>query len=355
MRSAPLPDLAAAVAGVLPDLQPTLLSERAREAVTDIADALPCLTRQFGFECRLAADDDVVDFGLAVSAADGGREALVGRTGDPVLFHAVEREEGWRRLRAFAEAWCDPAAPLHAWSPFVGLEFDAAAAAQWVPVPSVFVALDAPLGGDGFSRPQLEAARQAAALLRDGLSPALADALTACFDALPPGGQVLHVGAMLGRAQEGLRVSLALPATESRDTLSRLGGAAVLPSLHAAQAALPGRFFTMQIDVDLLPAFSPRVGVGLRPAQSERADWAALLAELVALDWASEAKATALLDWIGVGRAVRAGAAGGWETCRRDLSHVKLVCAPGRDVAAKVYFGVTLSPALFRSSHGQRQ
>jgi hypothetical protein len=348
MRSSGLPDLGDALEGVLPDLPGALVTHPAREALRRLARSVPHLTRQFGFECRLDPDDEVVDFGMAVSASDGGREALAGRTDDPRLGALTGQEACWRRLRDFALRWSDPDAPLHVWSPFLGLEFDAAAVSQTVPVPSVFVALDAPLDEAAGGRPQLAAAVEAADLLRGGLSHALEAALESCFEGLPTGARVLHVGAMLGRAQEGLRVSAVLPAPELKGYLSGVGGEAALEAAQVALAALPHRFPTVQVDFDLLPAVSPRVGLGLRPARTEPADWEALFAELVALGCASEAKANALVGWIGVGPARRTGANGGWETYRRDLSHVKLVCVPGRAPAAKAYFGVTLAPALFQ-------
>ncbi len=331
------------VSGALPA---ALVGEGALRALRALAGTVPCVARSFGFECRLGADDAAVDLGMAVTAEDGGREALGGFAGDPLLARAVARDERWRRLSHLAARWRDPTSPLHHWVPFVGLEFDAASAHEAIPVPSVFVALDTPLADESAARPSLAAAREAAALLRGGLSPALEAKLVEGFDRLPPGAHVLHLGAMLGRDQEGLRLSVAIPGERVEAYLRSLGGDGAAGAAALVLEALPRRLSRAQVDFDFLPAVGPRIGFGVRPETPEPRAWAALVGELVALGCAHEAKARALLEWPGASPATRGGARD-WISIRRQLSHVKLVSSAGLPLEAKAYFGATLVPSLF--------
>ena len=322
------------------------MGEGALRALRALARAVPGVGRSFGFECRLGADDDAVDLGIAVTAEDGGRDVLGGLAGDPLLARAVARDERWRRLSNLAARWGDPRSALHGWVPFVGLEYDAGSAREAIPVPSVFVALDAPLADETAQRPSLAAAREAAALLRGHLTPALEAKLVEGFEKLPPGAYVLHLGAMLGRDQEGLRLSVALPGEAVEGYLRSLGGGAAAGAAALAFALLPERLARAQVDFDLYPAVGPRIGFGVRPETSEPEAWAALAGELVTLGMAREAKARALLEWPGASP-VKGGGTDGWIAARRQLSHAKLVCAVGRPFEAKAYFGATLVRSLF--------
>jgi hypothetical protein len=283
---------------------------------------------------------------MAITGEDGGRDVLAGRADDPLLARAVAHDERWQRLSRLAARWSEQSSPLHAWVAFLGFEFDAVSAAQAIPVPSVFVALDAPLSDESDARPSLAAAREAAALLRGNLSPALEARVVEAFERLPAGGFVLHLAAMLGRHQEGLRLSVALPGETLEPYLGSLGGDAAADAAGRALRALPHRLARAQVDFDLLPAVAPRIGLGLRPGESRREAWASLLRELVALGWAHEAKADALLEWPGASPA-KPAVSGGWIALRREISHVKLVCTPAAPFQTKAYFGATLVRSIF--------
>lgn len=330
------PTLAEAFAVLAPDLRAPLFGESARQTLARLVTRVPDVWSSFGFECRLGASAGEVDLGLSVTP--DACAALEGPGGGPRLERAVANDRSWRRLRDFVLRWRDPSSTLREWAPFLFLEYDAASATRPIPVPSVFVALDTPLRDDA-GVPHLVAAREAASLLHGGsLAAALDVRLGECFSALPRSGCVLHLGVMLGRDAQGLRLSVDLPGAELCPYLERIGGAAAGAVAARLLDALPKPGARTQLDFDFDSEVRPRIGLGLRPDPAQRESWGWLLDAVVGFGGCERAKADALLAW--PGRSARAGVA-----LRRQLSHVKLVATPGEQLAAKAYFGAELPVA----------
>jgi len=328
--------LSSALEAVAAELPTALVDENAQRKLSRIAARVPSVWDSFGFECRLGGVDRAVDLGVSVTPHGGGRDALSGFGTDSVLAEALARNEGWRRLRDFAERWRMPESLLYRWSPFLFLEFDADSVDQPIPVPSVFVAIDAPLVDDAGKPHRAAACEAAELLLGTRLAHALQSKLEECFDALPPEGYVLHVGAMLGRSASGVRLSVLLPGKAVPSYLSSLGGFEAAQGARVGLGSMPSWLTSAQVDFDLSPRLCPRIGFGVRPSAVRGESWEVLLGDLVALGCCEPAKARALLAWPGA-RTIRSGT--GWAVAlRRELSHVKLVCAPGSEPEAKAYF-----------------
>jgi hypothetical protein len=240
-------------------------------------------------------------------------------------------------LRDLDARWRDPRSPIRSWVPFVFLEFDAAEATETEPKPSIFVALDAPLHGLA-AGPHVEAAREVAALLLD-LAPdcSLVRRLDGYFAALPRSGVVLHIGAMLGRPERALRLSVSLSGADAAAYLRRLGAHDAANAAARIIEGFPSWLARAQIDFDLVPDIRPRIGFGVRPRDASR--WPALLADLGAAGLAIPEKLSALAAWRGRS-ALHAGTASAPVGFERTLSHVKLVAAPTGPFEAKAYFGV---------------
>jgi hypothetical protein len=315
--------LRAAVERLLPFCSADLVGPDARSKLLQIAGRLPSAFHNVGFETRLAAADEEVDLGVSLRPDDDGALRLCG-TG-PIVADLVRERDAWRRLSEFSQHWCGQKTLLSSWVPFLFLEFDAIAASDPKPVPSVFVALDAPLD-ERPDRPHREAAREAVLLLRGDLPRELDAKLSRCFEALPEQGYVLHVGLMLGRATAGLRLSVTLPSGTVVPYLRALGGDAAAAEAQHALREMPGWLTQAQLDFDLDPDIQPRIGFGIRPGMEAGDDWPSLLDECRGLGLCDPAKARALLAWPGIAAGVR-----------RELSHVKLAVTSGR-IEAKAYF-----------------
>jgi hypothetical protein len=325
------------------ELPPALVDAGALARLERIVAGAPDAATAFGFECRLEAGDGTVDLGVAVAPGNGGREVLAGLAGDLGLERALAGDARWGRIRDFARRWSHPESTLHSWVSFLFLEYDAAAADDSTAVPSLFLALDAPLGtAEPDPSPVRAAVREAAGILAGRPIPPELDAQVArAFEALPSGGWVLHLGVLLGRGAEGVRLSLAVgSSSDAAACLRRLGGEEAAHAVETAGARLAEAPPATQLDLDLAPSLRPRVGLGFRPGDTQ--EWKVLLRAVERLGACSAEKASGLLRWPGQ-RRVALGSAD--FLLRRELSHLKLVCSPGAAPRAKAYFGVTPLPA----------
>ncbi len=271
-----------------------------------------------------------MDLGVALSreAADLTSSDLspVGNEFDD----ALASEPGWRAIARFVRAWGEPHSLLHAWVPFVFLEYDESSHAR--PTPSVFAALDSPIGEAG-SRlsPELGAARQfAELLLGDEFDTRRSAALERGFCALRSHSRVLHVALMLGRNTAAIRLSVLAETELVSDYFSRLDAPDLAAQAEHLLSLLPERPSFSQLDFDIGPPTGARVGMGHRPANREA--WGELLTHLVRLGAADPHKADAALRWLDASHS--AG-------IRRELSHVKLATDGAGGVEAKIYLGLT--------------
>lgn len=275
-----------------------------------------------------------MDLGVALTRSDGGLAPAALSNAHPELTRALASEPRWRAVARFGRRWHATSSALRAWIPFVFLEYDAAAPEAPIAVPSVFAALDSPLG-EAPSRgcPELAAARKfAVALLGRRFDGERSDQLELCFRALHGRARVLHVAVMLGREAQSLRLSTWIGESQSVAYLEALGRRGAKEQLERLLAVLPLRPGQLQLDFDMGPPVGPRIGLGCRPEGLD--EWRELLDRLVRRDLCDPGKAAALLCWPGSG-------ARGAVRLRRELSHVKLGCEPGGRVEAKCYFGAT--------------
>jgi len=300
-----------------------------------LAFFVPRGVHSLGIECRLRAGAHPVDLGAALTRVAGGLDERALARERPEIGRALASEPRWRAIARFGQRWAKTGSASRAWIPFVFLEYDASATEP--PVPSVFAALDSPIGEAG-SRgcPELAAARElAGALLGDAFDAKRSDRLEQCFGALQGEARILHVAAMLGRSPPSVRLSAWIAESQAYDYFEAIGARAAGEKAERLLALLPERPAYCQLDFDLGPPVAPSVGLGCRPEHRDR--WRELLDRLVAEGLCDPDKAVAVLCWPGshVGAGVR---------LRRELSHVKLGCDPGGRVEAKCYFGATPAP-----------
>jgi len=314
----------------------------ARRDLVALSDGIPRRIVTLGFECRLA-DDDAIDLGFSIAPENGGRDALVGSPPDPTVERVSACNATWARVRDLARRWIDPTSHLHTWVPFLFFELDAGSACNGIPSPSVFVALDSRLDGapgiPGGMRaaPELAAAREAAERL-GGLVPGdpVDEMLARCFDLLPRGARVLHVGVMASRREPTVRLSVLLLEADLESFLAPLDATVVARAAAHALKRLPGRYPLAQVDFDLTSVQS-KIGLGLQPRSPDGPNWSTLIDEVMQLSEGRREKAKAVLRWPGKGLVSIAGRE---RAIRRELSHLKLVCSVDAPIQAKAYLGI---------------
>jgi hypothetical protein len=249
-------------------------------------------------------------------------------------------------LQSFLRRWSEPGGPFAAISQ-VWLEFDLESDPLELPVPAVSARL---AGGPSSGEP--------VEWLLDSLWPALRgrplsdiqrDLVRFCCREIPASGRLLYLFDLLSRGTDAIRLEIAgLDSTSLVGYLRR-----VAPRTAAAAAAVAPLFAgvgRIHLSLDIAAEVLPRIGIeGSFPRRPERQPrWRELFDRLVAAGLCTPAERDAALVWSGIDSYWTAAErwplaeAGIQVRCLRGLSHLKVVCSPGRAPEAKVY--LTLGP-----------
>ena len=328
--------------------------------IATTVDRLPlAVTGFFGFECPLGENSAKADFECRITRLHGGHAVLAGHSAAHVLPPAWREHPVWDRVGRFCQLWAEPSSPFHANVRDLWFEFDVGhARSPEVPLPSVFFgpppALDAAAYGW-----MLESAIP---LLRGSpLPPPIERTLRDCLDALPAEASVRHVGLMLARPTDAVRLVVKdLPFDSLAGFLDRVGWPGASDAAHAAlsPAARLGpspRMLSLDIGARIGPRFGLECFLSAGAETSSRR--ASFFDYLVADGLCVPAKRDALLAWEEwahepdraaaspehlaplselVGLPVRGVFVPG-------LSHVKVSYQPDRPLEAKAYVAIYLA------------
>ncbi|WCM26976.1 terpene cyclase/mutase family protein [Sphingomonas sp. QA11] len=192
--------LAAYLDLLLPGEMGQLIPPSARARIAAAARTMPGIPR-IAVECRLAAANDQVDIQQCFRHEDDGVLVLAEHARALALAHP---DAAWARgLKAFAEAVAHADSALSPGITEIFLEFDLPVAAAPPSAPSVF-----------FSLPEDQAVAraitiEAATLLRgEPLPDGMAVSIARCFSACPDEARVSHIGMMLSRQVDAVRVNI---------------------------------------------------------------------------------------------------------------------------------------------------
>lgn len=344
---------------IAPKLPAALVSPAALEAIAPCAAQLPgASTIFFGFESRLGTAEATADLLVCLHPEpERGRALLAGIEGGfaPRLF----KNPVWQQVQTFAEAWADPASPLHLRVENVWLEFDLAAGAVADAVPSAFFGC-----GDGVrSTAAEEEVRWVTACALPTLqgatfSPAIGQQIERAVRVLPADAFVFQIGAMLARRARPVRICIRgisgrdIPGY--LDALGWAGSSEALTSLFADIAPLADRI-DLDLDIDE-GGVQPKIGLEWYLFNHLRVDprWDAFLRWLVERRLSTPEKSRALYDYPGAQHERSKGvvwpeplralaAAAGPKhvsTLIRSVHHIKVVYHPSAGLEAKAYLAV---------------
>lgn len=334
------------------DVPAGLVNHGERAKLNELAAPLPAVLAG-GLEVRLA-DEARVDLQLNVAA----RSLYVQRLRD-FLARAGEDRAGedpaadalpasWRALRPLLASLPSAAgegtdAPLGE----IWLEFDEGTADDLAPL-SIFCGFkQAPTDDPGAVRAVLDACLPAetGAGCRAGVE--------RCFAACREGAFISHIGLMLGRDSDAVRVNVKrlTPATLG-PYLAAVGWPGAIPAAveRLGRALEAADKVTLCLDVG--PEVREPFGLEycLEPESARRGRWADILDHAIPANLVVRHKRDAVLAWPG---AVEQGTVPGWPRAlvaaalappqrkrsvfARSISHIKLTCAGGLPVAAKAY------------------
>lgn len=331
-----------------------LVPDSAWQRMLDVARLLPDAATTQYFEVRLAEGSTRVDY-LVAGAQPAGAAALLaeGSGFDPSL----DGDERWARIRSFFARWMADEG-LRAFVPTAWMEFDLDGE-QAVPVPQVGFCVDPGLH-QGFdagpapsaTSPAFQAPTEACLeeLFGRPLSDAGRAALRLCASALPEGGRIIHLAAMIGRpGRELIRVVPELPVESVLGYLDALGSAAPRDAVvDALEALCLPRGGLVKIDVDVDEGIRPKFAVASEFSLDGDAGWErarALYGRLVERGLCSPARRDALLSWPGTDRELIEGY--GWPATVHRLLDAKVVVHGDGRLEAKSYLGVNPRFVLF--------
>jgi flavin-dependent dehydrogenase len=216
--------LSVILAASLLSKRPSWLQPAAAGAMLEIVEQLPDLVDSAGFEVRLAANAPQVDIGVSLRRSpelvEHWREFADRKHASAPIAAA------WRQLDRFLVEWSDSKTAIGTWVWSIFLEVDGSN--QKEHLPCVFATFDWPVVESAQWREEClrswEVARRTFEILHPRpVDAAIMEMARRCFEALPMDGRVVHGGAMLGREEAGVRLSIAVPRSELRNYLNEIG------------------------------------------------------------------------------------------------------------------------------------
>ncbi|QHS56043.1 hypothetical protein GWR56_11035 [Mucilaginibacter sp. 14171R-50] len=321
---------------VAPYLPQSLVPATALAKIYALVEKLPFLPFA-GFECRLDADDQV-DYFANISRFEGSI---------PAEFFP---QANWHLLQNIYRPWLNDKTGIGRDMNELGLEIDVVSAFEELPAPGIFIAINPALANPC---PVLFGTLD---LLFNSDAADLKENIRKCVNALPQGGTVSHIGALLSRKSHGIRLNIAgLGFDRVRDYLAAIGWNEPTEELEF----LLNRYSTcvdhFVLCIDLMgKAVGPRVGFEcyIHTPHANGPQWERLMQQLVRDDLSTPEKKTGFLSWPGIteyrfhtdtwpkSQRNISGLLGnyGLDVCNRTLNHVKLSIVPGKGIQAKGYF-----------------
>lgn len=321
-----------------------------------------------GFECRLN-EVETVDFQQRILVKGDEPFVLAKHIGSSEL----EGDAAWQRLGRFCRDLTEPSSWLHHALSTIWLEFDMNEE-NATPAPSVFITLDEREVESITNESLADLIDFTATRLTGQATPkSTQSSLVASLDAMPAGVFVHHVGLMLSRRAEVLRLVIrgfSPSALEAYMEHIRWRGDG--DRFHEFLDRLPHFMDQLVLSLDVGDRIFPTLGLeyfpGTHPDLEPR--WSALFDFLVTEGWCQADKADALLGW--PGHTTPAESDVPWPShllfdsllapsdllsvLGRRLSHVKVVHAPTEPTLTKAYWGfgplLLQTKAQDESSHG---
>ena len=348
---------------VAPYIPQQLISTEHLSHIQKIATLLPSASANiFAFECRLGEMTPRADFFLCANASAGGRDVLAGHHPTMNLPKELLINSVWSKIHDFCLDWANPTSPLYKNADNIWFEFDVDGEPPEIPIPSLFFGVKKlqPL----HTKNQLQyedsahiyqwGTNTALKLLDIKISLELQRKLFDCFSLLPPGAEVFHIGVMLSRESEALRLCVrGIPPEKIVDYLSIIGWTGSVQELNSLVYDLSKFAEDIHIAFDVGNIVFPKIGFECcfgtqNPNDSQLR---AFLDYLVASGMCLPVKRDAILNYPGYcheksnpelwpSNLIQMSSLLGesfLSSFARILNHIKVVYEPGNSLEAKAY------------------
>ncbi|NEZ55283.1 hypothetical protein [Adonisia turfae] len=330
---------------LLPQLSAALLEPNQVPGLKILASQMAPILRG-GFECRLGDNSPQVDIQQCVISGNDEPALLKKYLAEPSL--AINPL--WNHIQTFLHHWSDPDSSLHDSIPEIWLEFDSDVSNPRL-LPSLFFALPTHLSDP--SQSFVQASQVLNSLLGSTWVP-WQDSLKRCFTACPEGIFVSHIGVMLSRSVEALRVNVKRLQPELLvPYLQRIKWLGQTDEIESLMTKLATQMDRITVCLDVGQQVYPKLGfecIFLKQPQDEPG-WANFLDTLVDQGCCTPAKRQAFLQWPGQttpmtipthwpGELIKASLLrpqNCFTSLSRRVSHIKVVYHPHSPLEAKGY------------------
>ena len=334
------------LAGLRPLIPPSLLDGPGWERLLGRVGTLPgaATAGNCGFEFRLGEPEPAADFAVPIALGTALESHCI-RAGTAAVPGSAEA--------ALARYFGRGGGARSSLVDSTILEYDIAEPGAGTP-PGIFLKLRGP-SGPGLADASAGEAGLVADLLADASGWSREEgerrAVERAFSALPAKAEVVHAGALPGRAPRAVRlVAKELDAAEAGAVLKRLGQPRPVEAMEAVLADMHdvSRPFWLSFDITTR-GVSSRIGLEMSPPTAgrggylgtTRTDWLPIVERLETRGWARPEKAQGLRAWPG---RVKVYEKQGVFFMYRGINHVKIVIE-GDAVSAKAYAGMSYAPA----------
>lgn len=347
---------------VAPHISHQLISPESLGHISSIARMLPAsLSSYFIFECRLGEVQPAADFSLYLPASEGGRQILAGHHSAIDLPSNLLTNSVWSNLRQFCSHWANPASLLYEKIQRLWLEFDVVDEPLQVPVPSIF------FGAQGIESNNPKSTKSeitanhhqwvtetALRLLCGTPIPARVEQkIFDCFNLLPKDACVFHIGVMLARQVDSVRLCIKIPLDKISDYLTKISWSGEITKIEAIVSKLSGLFDRIVLALDVGDSIFPNLGLECFLSRQSQPDprWQLPLDYFVETGICLPTKRDAILAYPGYshersnrelwpGELLRMSHLFGprvRSVLVRAINHIKLVYKPNSPLTAKAY------------------
>ncbi len=323
-----------------------------------IANVLPDAMSAYFLECRLGDHNPQVDFLTCATVSDGGRQVLAGLNAAVALPDILFSDPLWDRIRNFWEHWADPASPLYEEIPLTWLEFDRVdEPPSSIPLPCPTFCLDREISqrrNQRHASPSLDPQKyQRVAeitlehLLGQPLPLQTKKNLFACFDLLPEGGRIIHIGSMQTRQPPILKVYGLVPKDHLLTYLAGIGWPGSLAEIEKIMTTFGPTTPIARPDLTIGDTILPRIGLEFSHPTSPQnnQEQQLVLDHCVASGLCTPEKREALLTWPGSSRETFSQTS--WPIRLRRWIDLKIVYQSDQPLEAKAYLGFRPGFSLF--------
>ncbi|MBD2533207.1 hypothetical protein H6G97_28005 [Nostoc flagelliforme FACHB-838] len=353
--NSPLTDYLTAIAS---DIPPALIDSESLTNIQQLVKELPAeLTSLFGFECRLGKNQDAVDFLLCTRHCQVGSQILTGTHPKTKLPERFFTNPVWQKVRNFSSLWTQPNSLLSQKVDNVCLEFDIDKENPDIPVPSFFIGVKNLR--QEISQPdnyyQWVEQSLLDLMLDDQLPTDVKSKVRECFTKVPNEGRIFHIGLMLARTTNSVRLCLSgLSGTEILEYLYSIGWEDISGNFSQVLLNISDLVDRLALDIDVSTTVNSKIGVECYFDSLTLTDnnpkLNKFLEYLIKNDLCTPAKSDALLQWRGYNTrntqefwpehllAAAELLQGNFiSTIIRDINHIKLVYSPNSPLQAKGY------------------